>query len=136
MLNRNRPDGVLVSMFSVNDRKAMPMPCRLFVPERPFQLCAADDRALPKRFLMPRYISAPLFPRPAPKLSLTLRIRDVRRFRMSPSALTLISEGDYPKFQQMIAELRQTEHTESLEDRAKSIAYRRSRNGSSVTRRV
>ena len=49
---------------------------------------------------------------------------------MSPSVLPLISERDYPAFQQMIAELRQTEYEEWLEDHAKSIAYRRSRNGS------
>jgi hypothetical protein len=49
---------------------------------------------------------------------------------MSPSALPLISERDYPAFQQMIAELRQTEYDEWTEDHAKSIAYRRLRNGS------
>jgi hypothetical protein len=49
---------------------------------------------------------------------------------MSPSALPLISARDYPGFQQMIAELRQTEHEEWLDDHAKAIAYRRSRNGS------
>ena len=49
---------------------------------------------------------------------------------MSPSALPLISEHDYPAFQQMIAELRQTDYEEWREDHAKSIAYRRSRNGS------
>ena len=49
---------------------------------------------------------------------------------MSPSALPLISERDYPTFQQIIAELRQTEYEEWREDHAKSMAYRRSRNGS------
>ena len=49
---------------------------------------------------------------------------------MSPSALPLISARDYPGFQQMIAELRQTEHEEWLDDHAKAIAYRHSRNGS------
>jgi hypothetical protein len=49
---------------------------------------------------------------------------------MSPSALPLISEPDFPTFQQMIAELRQTEYKEWLEDHANAIAYRRSRNGS------
>jgi hypothetical protein len=48
---------------------------------------------------------------------------------MSPSALPLISERDYPKFQQIIGELRQTPYDEWMEDHAKSIAYRRARNG-------
>nr|WP_294507379.1 hypothetical protein [uncultured Rhodopila sp.] len=48
---------------------------------------------------------------------------------MSPSALPLISEQDYPVFQQMIGELRQTTYEEWHEDHTKSIAYRRSRNG-------
>ncbi len=48
---------------------------------------------------------------------------------MSPSALPLISEQDYPIFQRMIGELRQTSYEEWHEDHTKAIAYRRSRNG-------
>ena len=49
---------------------------------------------------------------------------------MVPSALPLISEQDYPRFQQMIRELLDTPYEEWRDDHAKSIAYRRSRNGS------
>ncbi len=48
---------------------------------------------------------------------------------MPPSALPLISQRDYPKFQQIIGELAQTPYEEWAEDHAKSTAYRRARNG-------
>ena len=48
---------------------------------------------------------------------------------MSPSALPLISEQDYPRFQQIIQELRHTSYEEWHDDHLKSIAYRRPRNG-------
>jgi hypothetical protein len=48
---------------------------------------------------------------------------------MSPSALPLIAEHDYPAFQRLIPELQQTTFAEWLDDHQKSIAYRRSRNG-------
>ncbi len=48
---------------------------------------------------------------------------------MSPSILPLISERDYPRFQQIIGELRATSFEEWHEDHAKSVAYRRPRNG-------
>ncbi len=48
---------------------------------------------------------------------------------MSPSALPLISERDYPMFQRMIRELIHTSYEEWLDDHEKSIAYRRPRNG-------
>jgi hypothetical protein len=49
---------------------------------------------------------------------------------MSPSALPLISERDYPAFQRMIPELMHTDYGEWLDDHKKAIAYRQSRNGS------
>ena len=48
---------------------------------------------------------------------------------MSPSALPLISERDYPAFQRMIQELIHTSYEEWLVDHQKAIAYRRPRNG-------
>jgi hypothetical protein len=49
---------------------------------------------------------------------------------MVPSALPLISKQDYPTFQQMIRELLNTPYEEWHDDHARSVAYRRSRNGS------
>jgi hypothetical protein len=49
---------------------------------------------------------------------------------MSPSALPLISQSDYPAFQQIIRELAYTSYQEWAEDHAKSVAYREARNGS------
>jgi hypothetical protein len=49
---------------------------------------------------------------------------------MSPSALPLISERDYPAFQRMVPELRHTDYAEWSDDHGKAIAYRQSRNGS------
>jgi hypothetical protein len=48
---------------------------------------------------------------------------------MSPSALPLISERDYPAFQRMIPELLNTAYAEWLEEHKKAVAYRQSRNG-------
>jgi hypothetical protein len=48
---------------------------------------------------------------------------------MSPSALPLISERDYPAFQRIIPELLNTTFGEWLDDHQRSIAYRQSRNG-------
>ena len=48
---------------------------------------------------------------------------------MPPSALPLISEQDYPRFQQIIQELRHTTYEEWHDDHMKSVAYRRPRNG-------
>jgi trehalose-6-phosphate synthase len=50
---------------------------------------------------------------------------------MIPSPLPLISKQDYPRFQQMIRELLDTTYEEWCDDHARSVAYRRSRNGSS-----
>lgn len=49
---------------------------------------------------------------------------------MSPSALPLITEADYPAFQRMIRELAQLSYEEWRDDHQKAITYRRSRNGS------
>jgi hypothetical protein len=48
---------------------------------------------------------------------------------MPPSALPLISQRDFPRFQQIIGELVQTPYEEWADDHAKAIAYRLSRNG-------
>ncbi len=48
---------------------------------------------------------------------------------MPPSALPFISQRDYPRFQQIIGELVQTSYEEWADDHAKSVAYRRTRNG-------
>jgi hypothetical protein len=58
------------------------------------------------------------------------RHRDIAEVHMVPSALPLISKHDYLRFQQMITELLATPYEEWRDDHAKSIAYRRSRNGS------
>jgi hypothetical protein len=49
---------------------------------------------------------------------------------MVPSALPLISREDFPKFQQIIRELLATTYEEWCDDHDKSVAYRRTRNGS------
>jgi len=49
---------------------------------------------------------------------------------MVPSALPLISKHDYPRFQQMIRELLNIHYEEWCDDHARSVAYRRTRNGS------
>ena len=48
---------------------------------------------------------------------------------MSQSVLPLISERDYPRFQEMIRELGTTSYEEWRDDYAKAVAYRRARNG-------
>jgi hypothetical protein len=49
---------------------------------------------------------------------------------LPPSSLPLISEADYPGFQQMIPELDQVSHDEWSQDHVKAVAYRKPRNGS------
>jgi hypothetical protein len=49
---------------------------------------------------------------------------------MSPTALPLISASDYPAFQLIIPELKQTTFEEWQEDHVRAVAYRKGRNGS------
>jgi hypothetical protein len=49
---------------------------------------------------------------------------------MPPSALPLIEETDYPRFQRVIAELRHMPFEEWAEDHRRAAAYRLPRNGS------
>ena len=49
---------------------------------------------------------------------------------MSPSALPWFEEADYPRFQQMIPELKNDSYAEWVEEHRKAVAYRRPRNGS------
>jgi hypothetical protein len=49
---------------------------------------------------------------------------------MPPSILPLISEGDYPAFQQKISDLVHITYEEWMDGHARAIAYRRVRNGS------
>jgi hypothetical protein len=49
---------------------------------------------------------------------------------MPPSALPWFEEADYPRFQQMIPELRNDSYSEWIEEHRKAVAYRRPRNGS------
>lgn len=48
---------------------------------------------------------------------------------MSPSALPLISEAEFPAFQKLVPELMQTSFEDWLDDHKKAIAYRKARNG-------
>jgi hypothetical protein len=48
---------------------------------------------------------------------------------MSPSALPLIAESEYPAFQRLVPELMQTSFEDWLDDHKKAIAYRKARNG-------
>ena len=49
---------------------------------------------------------------------------------MPASALPWFEETDYPRFQQMIPELRNDSYAEWIEEHKKAVAYRRPRNGS------